>query len=424
MPLCFVLVGVLSLLAGGGFLLVQPDLLATYHYTPHLIAVTHLFVLGFISSIVMGAMYQLVPVTLEVQLHSQRLVKFQLAAHAVGFAGMVWAFWNFNFAAVGGFGSLLTAGVALFVFNLARTLALVKGWRSIKLGIASALFWLSATVLAGLLLVATKFWAFSPFLPLAAMHAHAHLGVVGVFVLMIVTVSYKLVPMFTLSELQSERRAWWSVCLVNLGLVGVFAAILWQSALKFPCAALLVAGLLVYGIEIIAILRARNRRALDWGMKYFLTAIALLIPLAAVALVLAWANLPSTPLAMQLETVYGLLALVGLVGLAILGMLYKIVPFLVWFHSYSRQIGKAKVPALAEMYSVPLQVAGYWTYLTGLLVIAVATAWSRESGIRTGCGILAISLTIFAMNMGRILVHFVRPRIEPFAIKTATAKKL
>ena len=36
------------------------------------------------------------------------------------------------------------------------------------------------------------------------MHAHAHLGVVGVFILMIVTVSYKLVPMFTLGELQSE----------------------------------------------------------------------------------------------------------------------------------------------------------------------------------------------------------------------------
>ncbi len=166
----------------------------------------------------MGAMYQLVPVTLEVQLHSERLVKFQFAAHAIGFIGMVWAFWNFNLPLVGWFGVLLTAGVGLFVFNLARTLAKVKGWHAIKFGIASALFWFSATVLAGLLLVATKFWNFSSFMPIAAMHAHAHLGVVGVFVLMIVTVSYKLVPMFTLSELQSTRRAWWSIVLLNLGL--------------------------------------------------------------------------------------------------------------------------------------------------------------------------------------------------------------
>jgi hypothetical protein len=384
-----------------------------------------LFVLGFISSVVMGAMYQLVPVTLEVQLHSERLVKFQFAAHALGFVGMVWAFWNFNFAVVGWFGALLTFGVGLFVFNLSRTLATVKGWRAIKFGIASALFWLATTVLAGLLLVVGKFWNFSQFQPLAAMHAHAHLGVVGVFVLMIVTVSYKLVPMFTLGELQSERRAWWSVVLINLGLLGVFAAILWQSQLKFIFASVIVAGLAIYGWEILAILRARNRRVLDWGMKYFLTAIALLIPLSAVALVLAWARLPMTALTMQLENVYGLLALLGLVGLAILGMLYKIMPFLVWFHSYSRQIGRAKVPALADMYSVPLQIAGYWTYLAGLIVAGAATAWSHEMGIRWGCGLLALSLAIFAVNMGKILSHFVRPKIEPFARKTfPTAKNL
>jgi len=423
LPLCFVLVGVLSLLVGAGFLLAQPDLLATYHYSPHLIALTHLFVLGFISSIVMGAMYQLVPVTLQVQLYSERLIKFQLGAHVIGFAGMVFAFWNYNMAAVGWFGTLLTLGALLFVFNLVRTLATVKGWNSIKLGIASALFWLSSTVLAGLLLVATKFWSFSTFMPIAAMHAHAHLGVIGVFVLMIVTVSYKLVPMFTLSELQSERRAWWSVVLLNAGLAAVFAAILRQSALKIPSALLLVSSLVLYGVEILAILRARNRRTLDWGMRYFLTAIALLIPLSALAIILCWSGLPVTAFTMQLESVYGVLALLGLVGLAILGMLYKIVPFLVWFHSYSRHIGRAKVPALGEMYSVPLQVAGYWTYVTGLLAVAAATAFSNQMAIRWACALWAVSLLIFAANMARILVHFVRPKVSPLTANVPTTRK-
>jgi cbb3-type cytochrome oxidase subunit 1 len=129
LPLCFVLAGVVSLLISAGFLLAQPDLLAMYHYTPHLIAMTHLFVLGFICSIVMGAMYQLVPVTLETQLFSERLVKWQFAAHLIGFTGMVWAFWNFNMVLVGAFGSLLTLGVGLFVFNMACTLAKVKNWK-------------------------------------------------------------------------------------------------------------------------------------------------------------------------------------------------------------------------------------------------------------------------------------------------------
>ena len=158
LPLCFVLTGVLSLLVSAGFVLAQPDLLATYHYTPHLIAITHLFVLGFICSTVMGAMYQLVPVTLETQLFSERLVKWQFAMHIIGFTGIVLAFWNFNFAFVGVFGSLLTVGVGLFVFNLVGTLARVKKWNAIKLGISSALFWLSSTVAAGLLVTASKHW--------------------------------------------------------------------------------------------------------------------------------------------------------------------------------------------------------------------------------------------------------------------------
>jgi hypothetical protein len=423
LPLCFVLTGLLSLLVSGCVLMAQPDLLAMYHYTPHLIAITHLFVLGFICSIVMGAMYQLVPVTLETQIFSERLVKFQFGAHIIGFVGMVWAFWNFNMACVGVFGSVLTLGVVLFVFNLACTLAKVKRWNTIKFGITSALLWLSATVAAGLFVTASKFWNFFAFQPVAAMHAHAHLGVVGVFVLMIVTVSYKLVPMFTLSELQNERRAWCSVALINIGLVGVFITVLFQEPFKPLFALVTISGFLLYGWEIVAILRARNRRVLDWGMKYFLTSIALLVPLAILALALSWSGLPVNAVAMQLESVYGLLGLLGLVGLAILGMLYKIVPFLVWFHSYSRHIGRARVPALADMYSVPLQIAGYWTFLAGLAGLCLATAWSHPVGIRWGGGLLVLSLAIFALNMGKILAHFVRPRVEPFAKRSNPAIK-
>jgi len=421
LPLCFVLTGVLSMLVSGGILLAQPNLLAMYHYTPHLIAITHLFVLGFICSIVMGAMYQLVPVTLETQLFSERLVKFQFGAHTIGFVGMVWAFWNFNMALVGAFGSLLTLGVGLFVFNLAVTLAKVKRWNTIKFGITSALLWLTATVAAGLLVTASKFWTLFSFQPLAAMHAHAHLGGVGVFVMMIVTVSYKLVPMFTLSELQSEQRAWGSVALINIGLVGIFITVLFQEPLRPLFALITISGLGLYGWEMIAVLQARNRRALDWGMKYFLTAIGLLAPLSILALALTWSGLPANPLTLQLESVYGLLALFGLVGLAILGMLYKIVPFLVWFHSYSRHIGRAKVPALADMYSVPLQIAGYWSFLAGLTGLSLATAWSQPTAIRWCGGVLALSLAIFALNMGTILAHFIRPKVEPFVKKPKPA---
>jgi hypothetical protein len=421
LPLRFILTGLVALLAGSVWLVLRPDLLATYHYNQYVIAVTHLFVLGWICSVVMGAMYQLVPVALETPLHSQRLARWHFALHAIGFTGMVAMFQTWNIKQVGHFGSLLAVGVGLFVYNLTRTLARVPRWNVVAAGIASSLAWLSLTILAGLYLAAAKCWSFSPFEPLAQMHAHAHLGGLGFFVMLIVGVSYKLVPMFTLGEVQSAGRAGWSLALLNAGLAGTVVAILLSHPWKILFASVAVAGLAVYGWEIAAILRTRKRRNLDWGLKYFLTALALLLPVSALGILLAWPGLPGTALTTQLENVYGFLGFIGVVSFAILGILYKIVPFLVWYASYSKAIGRNKVPALADLYSPAWQAAGYWLFLTGLGVTTAATAAGHETGVRVGCILLLASVAVFAVNMGRILSHLPWPRLEPLVRKPACA---
>ena len=419
LPLRFILTGIVSLVAGSVWLVVQPDLLATYHYNQHIIAVTHLFVLGWILSSIMGAMYQLVPVALETQLHSERLARWHFVLHVVGFVGMVMRFRVWDIKLVGIFGSLLAIGVGLFVFNLARTLARIPRWNVVASGIAFSLFWLSLTILAGLYLTAAKCWNFSPFNPVAQMHAHAHLGGLGFFVMMIVGVSYKLVPMFALSEVQSVRRAGWSLALLNVGLAGLFVTILFSSPLKIVFACVVIAGLALYGRELIAVLRARKRRNLDWGVKYFVTAIALLVPVLALGIVLALPRLPTTMLTAQLENVYGFLTFIGVVTFAILGMLYKVVPFLIWYASYSQAIGHSKVPSLAELYSPALQAAGYWLFLAGLSLTSVATALGHETCVRTGCVVLLASVGLFVVNIGKILAHLFRPRLQPVIPKPA-----
>jgi hypothetical protein len=326
----------------------------------------------------------------------------------------------------------------LFVYNIARTLCRVPKWNVVATAVAAALVWISLTALAGLSLAAAK-CAYAPvdpvsenrsaavlvhalrslagfvshFDPISAMHAHAHLGAVGFFLMLIVGVSYKLVPMFTLSELQNPRRAAWSVILLNLGLAGSFVAILLRSRWKLALTLVVVAALALYGCELRAILRARKRRVLDWGVKYFLTAVAMLAPLSAVALVLSWPGLPLNTLTGQLENVYGCFGLIGVVSFALIGMLYKIVPFLVWFGTYSKHVGRAQVPALADMYSAPLQAAGYWTYLAGLAATSAASLLSSGTGVRWGCVLLALSLATLAVNLGRILLHHVQPKLLP-----------
>jgi cbb3-type cytochrome oxidase subunit 1 len=440
LPLRFVLTGLAALAAGVALLIAWPDILATYHYNQYVVAATHLFVLGFVCSVVMGAMYQLVPVALEVRLHSERLAKVQFIFHVIGVAGMVFMFWRWDLKQVGHFGSALAFGVGLFVYNVARTLRRVPRWNVVAGGVTSALVWLSVTVLIGLSVAAAKcsydsverpgatnalgllvrgLGAVAAYVnrfdPLAVMHTHAHLGVVGFFLMMIVAVSFKLVPMFALSELQNERRARWTVWLLNAGLAGLLVTLPARSPWRYGAVAALLAALVAYGLELRAILRARNRRTLDWGLRYFLTAVSLLGPLALLGAMLAWSGLRATALTTQLENVYGLLGILGVVTFTIMGFLYKIVPFLAWYHSYSRHIGRHKVPALADLYSTRLQAIGYWLFLAGLLNAAVWTATGQARGVRFSCLLLAASLALFAANLGRILSHFVRPRIGALA---------
>ena len=237
--------------------------------------------------------------------------------------------------------------------------------------------------------------------------------------MLIVGVSYKLVPMFTLSEVRSRRRAAWSIVLLNIGLAGAFLTILLRSPLKLAFALVIVAALATYGWEIIAIVRSRNRRALDWGVKYFLTAIALLVPLSLLAVALSWPGLPKTRFTGQLENLYGFLGLLGVITFAIMGMLYKIIPFLVWFGRYSGQIGRVRVPSLADLYCARLQAVGYWAYLAGLAATSAAIAVSNENAVRAGCVLLVLGVATLALNVGRMLSHLFKPAPKPCALTTS-----
>jgi Cytochrome C and Quinol oxidase polypeptide I len=438
LPLIFILTGLVALCAGIAWLFVQPSVLASYHYNQYVVSLTHLFVLGWICSIVMGAMYQLVPVALETKLYSEKLAWWQFVFHTVGFAGMVWMFRIWNMKQVGHFGCVLAVGVGLFVYNIARTLRRVPRWNVTATAVTTALAWISVAIIAGLLVATAKCTYntetpipatgpigslihglrsaagfMSHFNSISAMHAHAHLGALGFFTILIVGVSYKLIPMFTLSEVQSRRRASFSIAFLNAGLVGSFVTILVGSAWKSAFACIVVAGLAIYAVELRAIFRARKRRTVDWGIKYFLTALVVLLPLSLLAVILSWHALPFNSFTGQLENLYGFLGFIGLISFAIIGMLYKIVPFLVWFGRYSEHIGRAKVPALADLYSARLQGAGYWTWITGLAVASTGIILSNETGVRIGCGLLAFSIATLMVNVATMLSHFFRPRIAP-----------
>jgi hypothetical protein len=417
LPLRFIVAGLLALGLGVGWVAVRPELLTVYHYGDEVVAWTHLMLLGWVVTVIMGAGYQLVPVALETRLFSERMGRGQFWVHLAGWIGMVWMFREWNMGGVLVCGMIFGLGACLFAVNLGLTLRRAPGGGLVRVGVGSALGWLVLTVLAGLLMAADKRWGFSPFAPMSQMHAHAHLGGGGFLLLMIMGISYKLVPMFVLGEVRHPRRAWWSLGLINAGLAGLFATVLTGHPLKLGFAAVMSAGIGLYLAEMAAILRGRKRIRLDWGVRAFLLGIGFLGPVCLLGLLLNWPGLPASGVMLPLENLYGFLVIFGVVTLGMTGMLYKIVPFLTWVACYSKLVGRGPVPALAALYSARLQGAGCWLFLAGLGGVSVGIVLERAWVVQGFWVLMVVSVGILGVNMGMVLRHYLRPKVsEPATV--------
>jgi hypothetical protein len=331
-------------------------------------------------------------------------------------------------------------GGALFAWNLVGTMIKARRWNLSAFSIVSALGWLGLAATAGLIVAAGKCSYESTasaapgllgdtlralrgigalagkFDQFAVMHAHAHLGIVGVFITLIVGISYKLIPMFTLSDVQNPRRAWTSLVLLGAGLGALFIAMLLRSSWKPLFAGIVMLALVCYGLEMHAILKARKRKHLDLGLKAFLLALIFLAPTGLVGLVLSWPALPLNMFTGQLENLYGAFGILGVVSLAILGMLYKIIPFLTWYAAYGKHIGKARVPNLADMYSEKIQLGSLATYLAGLLALVPSVLLASGPGVRAAAGLLLAGVLLSLFNFGLVLSHLRHPRLQPLVL--------
>src|SRR5262249_32798635 len=101
----------------------------------------------------------------------------------------------------------------------------------------------------------------------------------------------------------------------------------------------------------------------------------------------------------RLGLAYAVLVLGGWISLTIVGMMLKIVPFLVWYRVYAPLAGRTPVPALAERSRPGLERWADILVGPGGAGLAVAVAaggvgWIRAAGVVVAAGALAFGLAI------------------------------
>lgn len=400
LPLPYLIAGAAAfLLLAAGIPVLGPDLLAG-DGASHVLSLTHLAVLGWITMVMMGALHQLFPVALQARIFSPRLGRWNFWLYAGALSGFVPSFFLTWTAGMAIFGSLLVLSVLLFTGNLLASFPSVRIWHPMAFYVLAALIWLLLTIgLGGAYALDWRFGWFAVDGPMVA--AHAHLGLGGWLSLVLMGVSYKLMAMFSLAHGHGERLALWNLGIWNAGLTGLVLSVwFWPTTVLVPAFALwLAVSAAIFVFDMGRLLRHRRRRRLSLEQWHTFVSFASLLGAAAMGVMLA-AGLTLTP---TWVVAYGYVTLVGWFGFSIVGKYYKIVPFLTWLQRFSAVAGAAPTPLLNEMVdervawtSFVVLVTGYVGVLAGLL--------SASLPLLQGAGVLyALGALLFVSNVVRLL---------------------
>ncbi len=359
----------------------------SHRWTPEILAVTHFLTLGFLAMSMLGAMLQLMPVLMGTIIPAP--VLFSSIVHTPLFIGSL----SLGLAWLLQVNQLFIVAVILlgFSFTVFIAVAAERLWHSANRHISRimmmlALLALSITACLGIYL---SMGHSIQTIPLARQLTDLHLswGLLGWVILLIMAVAYHVIPMFQITDEYPARHQRWVGWLVFASLTGLSLIYLlplkWPmlssiEAIKHVFSIVLAACLIIFSLTTLSILHKRRRLLADTTLRFWQLAMTSLLSLA-----LIW--LFSTLMRTQLpDLLIGTLMIHGFAMTTINGMMYKIMPFIIWLHlsvhnknlrDKDKRDSQVKVPHMRKIIS---EAAGLWQFrfhLSSVILLAMAAIW-------------------------------------------------
>lgn len=385
--------GLCWLVAGSaGLVIVAPALARGGFLHPHTIAVAHAFTLGWITTAIFGALYQLYPVTLGVAARSitwgfRGFVLLQLGVIAL----VVGAWWWEPHALAAGW-ALLLAAVGIVSWNLLSQRRQARRGRRIGLYVTAGHAALGMAMAAVLVRIGAEagWWSAGR---LGWLAAHVHLAVVGFATLTVAGVGSKLFPMFLLSRDNPDRALRWILPAAGTGLVLHAVGSIWSVRPLLLAGTVPVATAVGGWLTVVrGYYRTRTRERLEPGLAHAAVACGFLAVATAIGAVLV--AVPGTDA--RRVGAYGILGVLGWLTLLVVGMSYKILPFLTWLHRFSPRVGEEDVPKVADLTDPRFQ----WTTLAllgpGIAVLAASVALGLPVPARGAAAVVLAGMLLVA----------------------------
>ena len=388
-PLFAALAGLLIAIEG-------PDIFAS-RWMPGALAVTHLLTVGFMLQMMLGALIQILPVVAGANLPRPLLVA--TIVHAGLTLGTLMLAGGFYFSAPGLLSAaamLLVITVMVFLAAAMRALIGVPSTSPTIRGLKLAMLGLAIVVALGMIMALALAYGWALPLPVLA-DLHAGWGLGGWAGVLLAAIAYVVVPMFQLTPGYPARASWWfPFAMLALLLLWSGAVLVdWPAIVRLSQA---FAGLLGLAFAVLTLRLQGKRRRARADVTYSYWQLGLGASIFALFMLLTAAIWPAAVEIAGWTQIFGILLIAGGFLPFIIGMLYKIVPFLAWLHL--QNFGEAKVPApnmnkLLPSVDMERQMQGYVAALLLLLAAAIYPAWlSRPAGLALAlaCGWLWLNL--------------------------------
>lgn len=383
-PLRFFLSGPLFAALAGILLLVEGPGLFASRWLPATLAATHLLTVGFMLQVMLGALIQILPVVAGANLaRPLRVAGLVHAGLSLGTLALVGGFLFARPWLLSGGALLLAVSVLYFLVVTGRALFVVPSTSPTIRGLKLALGGLFAVVALGSLMALGMAHGWS--LPLAALtDLHAGWGLGGWAGVLLAAMAYVVVPMFQLTPGYPARPGWWFPVFVAVALalwsLAVFLDLPWL--IRLCQAALGLAGLAFAGLT--WRLQGQRRRArADATYRYW--QLGLVSSVAALGMLLAAAGFPALGELPGWPLFFGMLLIVGGFLPFIIGMLYKIVPFLAWLHLQNQGQAKILAPNMGRILAdahMQRQMQVHLLALAALLGAVIFPDWlARPAGL-------------------------------------------
>jgi len=354
-PLRFYLTAPLFAILAGILLLLSDASALQSRYSIDSIVITHAITIGFMSFIMLGSLTQMLPVLAGVKMYRVDLIT--KASHLALVFGTLFMIMGLKFempllntlAII-----LLASGFFAMIIVIFMAIKKVKNFTPTVTGMSVSLIFALFSVLMGLFLLFSYIDADAAIYRNIVANTHSVWAIFGFAGVLIVGVSFQVLPMFYVAPKFKDFYQKRVVLFISLSLMLWMITSLFYEAYSVVAKLWLVLFFASFAAIFLQKIKNRKRKVSDITLLYYKTS-SVFLAFGSIFWIVDEYYFSE-------HIVVTSILIGGFILSIIIGMLYKIVPFLIWFHLNA--MGYMSIPTMNEM------IDKKWAFIQFALFVA------------------------------------------------------